>query len=148
MKEEQVQSNQFIPKVQNREFATAVHRSRVIRLLLNIIGTISLILGVIGIVTPILPTTPFLLLTAACYAKGSVRFYHWLMNHRLLGPYLYKWRVEKKIPLKVKIYATSMIALTMGSTILFFMPPILAAKIVAGLIGIAVIVYINHFPSG
>lgn len=49
-------------------------------------GTICVILGFIGIIIPVLPTTPFLLLAAFCYMRSSQRLYNWLLNHRLFGP--------------------------------------------------------------
>ena len=62
--------------------------SRLIKALLVTLGTLSVGLGVLGIVLPLLPTTVFLLLAAACYARSSDRFYQWLMNHRWLGRYI------------------------------------------------------------
>lgn len=97
-----------------------LHRSRLVRFLLFIAGSISLALGIIGIFTPILPTTPFLLLSAACYARASHRFYNWLMNNRYFGSYIRDWRIHKMIPLRAKILAISMIFLTIGTTVFFF----------------------------
>ena len=54
-------------------------------------GSISLLLGLIGILIPILPTTPFLLLTAYCYLRGSQRLYNWLINHAVFGSYIYNY---------------------------------------------------------
>ena len=68
-----------------------------------VIGTISLALGILGIFLPLLPTTPFLLLTAALYFKGSSRLYNWLLNHRYFGPYIRNYRENKAIPLRAKI---------------------------------------------
>ena len=63
-----------------------------------ILGTVSLALGIIGIFLPLLPTTPFLLLTAALYFRGSPRLYQWLLNHKCLGPYIRSFRENKAIP--------------------------------------------------
>ena len=60
-----------------------------------ILGTVSLALGIIGIFLPLLPTTPFLLLTAALYFRGSPRLYQWLLNHKCLGPYIRSFRENK-----------------------------------------------------
>lgn len=68
-----------------------------------ILGTVSLALGIIGIFLPLLPTTPFLLLTAALYFRGSPRLYQWLLNHKCLGPYIRNFRENKAIPLRAKI---------------------------------------------
>lgn len=97
-----------------------LHSSKIVRFLLFIAGSISLILGIIGIFTPILPTTPFLLLSAACYARASHQFYNWLMNNRYFGSYIRDWRIHKTIPIRAKIIAISMIFLTIGTTVFFF----------------------------
>ena len=68
--------------------------------------TISLALGILGIFLPLLPTTPFLLLTAALYFKGSFRLYNWLLNHRYFGPYIRNYRENKAIPLRAKIVSS------------------------------------------
>lgn len=68
-----------------------------------ILGTVSLVLGVIGIFLPVLPTTPFLLLTAFLYFHSSDRLYHWLITHPRLGFYIRMFREEKAIPLHAKI---------------------------------------------
>jgi len=62
--------------------------SRLVKALLVTLGTLSVGLGVLGIFLPLLPTTVFLLLAAACYARSSDRFYQWLINHRWLGRYI------------------------------------------------------------
>jgi uncharacterized protein len=62
--------------------------SRLLKALLVTLGTLSVGLGVLGIFLPLLPTTVFLLLAAACYARSSDRFYQWLVNHRWLGRYI------------------------------------------------------------
>ncbi|EMN70709.1 PF04304 family protein [Leptospira interrogans str. UI 13372] len=123
-----------------------LHRSRLVRFLLFITGSISLALGIIGIFTPILPTTPFLLLSAACYARASHRFYNWLMNNQYFGSYIRDWRIHKMIPLRAKILAISMIFLTIGTTVFFFIP-ILAVKILVSLIGIFVVIYLIRIPT-
>ena len=67
------------------------------------LGSISLALGVIGIFLPILPTTPFLLLTAWLYAKSSPTLYHWLLTNKYFGKYIRRYRQGLGIPLKTKI---------------------------------------------
>jgi uncharacterized membrane protein YbaN (DUF454 family) len=68
-----------------------------------ILGSVSLGLGIAGAFLPVLPTTPFLLLTAALYLKGSPRLYEWLINHKYLGPYIRNYRDNRAIPLRAKI---------------------------------------------
>jgi len=120
--------------------------SPVVRAILITVGTLFVILGAIGILIPLLPTTPFLLVAAACYARGSARFYHRIMNHRIVGPYLRAWRDEHRIPRKAKLIALVMITLTVGYAIAFIIP-ILAVKITLALIAIAVMVYIARHPD-
>lgn len=75
------------------------------RIALVVIGTLALALGVIGIVVPVLPTTPFLLLAAACYARSSERLHRWLMSNRYLGEPIRDYRDRRAVKLHVKVYA-------------------------------------------
>ena len=68
-----------------------------LRITLIIIGTISTGIGIVGIFLPILPTTPFFLLAAACYVRSSKRFYHWLLNNKFFGIYVKNYVEGKKI---------------------------------------------------
>ena len=79
------------------------------KILYTIVGTTSLILGIIGIFLPLLPTTPFLLLTAAMYFRSSPRWYHWLIQQKYLGSYIRNFREHKAIPLHAKIISVSLI---------------------------------------
>ena len=74
-----------------------------IRPLLVVAGSISVALGIAGIFLPLLPTTPFLLLAAACYVRSSPRLYRWLMNHRWTGEYIRNYREKRGLPLRTKI---------------------------------------------
>lgn len=116
------------------------------RLLLQILGSLSLVTGVVGIFVPVLPTTPFLLLAAACYARSSVRFYNYLMNQKQLGPYIRSWRRDGTVPLRAKIMAISLIVITIGSSIWWFIP-LLPVKVLVGAIGVAVIIYLIRLPT-
>lgn len=86
-----------------REFAPS--RNPWVRYVLLGIGWTSVALGVIGIFLPVLPTTPFLLLAAACFARSSRRFYEWLVDHPRLGPWISDYLDGEGIPLKGKVYA-------------------------------------------
>ena len=70
--------------------------------LLIVAGTAFVVLGVVGVFVPVLPTTPFLLLAAACYARSSQRFYDWLLGHRLLGRYIRNYREGRGLPWQSK----------------------------------------------
>lgn len=73
----------------------------------------SVCLGIIGIFLPLLPTTPFLLLAAACFFRSSPRLYQWLLRHKHLGPYVRNFREHKAIPLRAKIISVSMVWITL-----------------------------------
>jgi uncharacterized membrane protein YbaN (DUF454 family) len=83
------------------------------KIFLSIIGLISLGLGLVGIFLPVLPTTPFLLLSAALFLRSNRRLYDWLLNHPRLGPYVTNFMVHKSIPLKIKIISVSMVWITL-----------------------------------
>ena len=83
----------------------AVHRSRTVRALLWVAGSVSLVLGIIGVVLPGLPTTPFILLAAACYAKASPRLHQWLLNHRWFGAMLRDWERDHSLTRRSKTIA-------------------------------------------
>ena len=104
-------------------------------------GTFSLILGIIGIVVPILPTTPFLLLAAACYARSSERFYNWLLNNRILGSYIRNYLEGKGMPIKVKIFTISMLWISILISAFLFIQ-IIWVRIVLIIIAIAVTIHI------
>jgi hypothetical protein len=82
--------------------------------LLIVGGTLFVALGVIGILVPVLPTTPFLLLAAVCYAKSSQRFYDWLMTNRVFGSYIRNYREGRGISIAHKIVSISLLWLTIG----------------------------------
>jgi len=72
-------------------------------------GTVFLMLGCIGVVLPILPTTPFLLLSAACYYKGSERMHRWLLNNRWFGSYIRNYKEGRGLPLKTKVFTLALL---------------------------------------
>lgn len=109
-------------------------------------GSLSLALGILGILLPGLPTTPFLLLTAYCYARGSTRFYLWLMNNRFFGQYIRAWRNNEGIPLAVKIYVVLLLWYVLGFTA-FLIVPLWQVRVLLLLVGIGVTIYIVKLPT-
>lgn len=95
----------------------------VLRYFLVGIGTLSLGLGIVGMVLPVLPTTPFLLLSAACYFRGSDRAYVYLLNHKIFGKYIDDYRNKGGITLKVKIYALTVLWISISCCIIFSQIP-------------------------
>jgi hypothetical protein len=92
------------------------------RWLLVAVGTLAVALGVIGIFIPILPTTPFLLLAAFCYARSSERFYRWLLSNRWFGAYLTNYREGRGMALRDKLLTLTALWLAIGSSIAFAVP--------------------------
>lgn len=86
------------------------------------IGTISLILGIIGIFLPLLPTTPFLLLTAALYFRSSPRLYNWLIHQKYLGSYIRNFREHKAIPLHAKIVSIALVWISLSYCAIWVVP--------------------------
>lgn len=118
----------------------------IIRWLWIIAGSISLALGIIGIFLPLLPTTPFLLLTAACYARGSERLHNWLLNNKMFGKYIRNYREGKGIPARSKVFALTLLWATIGFSILYVIP-ILIVQIILLAIAIFVSAYIISLPT-
>ncbi len=87
--------------------------------LLISLGIITLTLGIIGIFLPVLPTTPFLLLSAAAFARSSKGLYNWLVNHKILGKYIRDFLNEKTIPIRIKVYSISLLWATILFSIFF-----------------------------
>jgi uncharacterized membrane protein YbaN (DUF454 family) len=109
-------------------------------------GTVSLAFAVIGLVFPLIPTTPFLLLTAACYCRSSERLYNWLMNNKWFGEYIRNYREGKGIPLKTKIFALTFLWVTIGISALLLVP-IFIVQIILLVIAIAVSIHILRLPT-
>ena len=91
--------------------------------LLAILGAVSLALGIAGIFLPLLPTTPFLLLSAALWVRSSPRLYAWLLAHPRLGPYIRDFREHRAIPLRAKLLSLTLLWLTLGFCALFVVAP-------------------------
>ena len=104
-------------------------------------GFISLILGIIGIVIPILPTTPFLLLASAAFAKSSEKFNNWLLNNKVLGAYIRNYKEGKGMPLKIKVITLLLLWGTISLSI-FFLINLFWIQILLICIAIAVSIHI------
>ena len=100
-----------------------------------------MVLGIIGILLPVLPTTPFLLLAALCYAKSSSRLYNWLLNNRWFGKYITNLREGKGIPLSVKITVITLLWVTIGFSAIFVVHIVLV-RIILILIAVGVSAHI------
>ena len=101
------------------------------------IGSVSVAAGFIGIFLPLLPTTPFLLLAAACYIRSSSKLYSWLIEHKIFGKYIKDYLDGKGIPLKAKIFSITLLwAMMLYSGI--FIVKILIIRIIMFIIAVCV----------
>lgn len=124
--------------------AEAFQRSRIVRGLLWLAGSVSLLLGLIGVLLPGLPTTPFVLLAAACYAKASPRLHAALLQHRLTGPLLRDWEKHRSLTRRTKTIAVvSMLVMVSFSIWSFSHRPVAqAVLVVLGAVGAWVVLRI------
>lgn len=116
------------------------------RWILIIAGTLFLGLGIIGIFLPLLPTTPFLLLAAACYVRSSKRFYNWLLTNRWFGNYIRNYREEKGVPLKVKVFSILFLWIAMGYSAIFVLH-ILLGRIILIIIAVGITMHILYIRT-
>jgi uncharacterized membrane protein YbaN (DUF454 family) len=111
-----------------------------------LLGHFFLLLGCIGLFLPLLPTTPFILLSAFSYSKGSARMHQWLLSSKYFGSLIEDWNKKGAINIKAKILSTIMIVLFFSYS-LFFLQVVLVIKIVVALIGILVLAFILSRPG-
>jgi len=121
-------------------------KNRAMRVLLMVAGTVSLAFAVVGLVLPLIPTTPFLLLAAACYCRSSERLYHWLISNRWFGEYIRNYREGRGIPLKTKILALTVLWAGISVSALFLVP-ILVVQLVLVIVATAVSIHILRLPT-
>ncbi len=117
------------------------------KLILASLGTIALVLGVIGIFVPLLPTTPFLLLAAALWVRSSPRLYAWLLSHRVFGQYIRDYREHRAVPLSVKIISLTLMWTTMLYCIFWPLADYLWAQIALGTICVGVTWHIGKLKN-
>jgi hypothetical protein len=89
----------------------------------SLLGLLFLGLGGLGVVLPLLPTTPFVLLAAGCFARSSPRLHRWLLDSQLFGPILRDWEQHRCVPRRAKVVALVTMLGVGGSSILFAVPP-------------------------
>lgn len=120
--------------------------SRLLRTLYNVAGWHCLSLGFIGIFVPILPTTPFVLLAAFCFSRGSTNVHQWLLKQKAFGPLIHDWHQHGIIRRRVKLTATGSIVILLGYAIFFAVSSMLL-KVALAFIAIGVIGFICSRPS-
>jgi uncharacterized membrane protein YbaN (DUF454 family) len=110
-------------------------------------GTVALGLSVVGVIVPVLPTTPFLLLAAFCYMRGSQRLYAALLRNRFVGSYLRDYLEGRRMPRKKKIWTLAMLWCAMVLTAVLATDS-LAVRVVLAVILAAVTVHILRIRTG
>ena len=110
-----------------------------IRVPVIVAGTFFVGLGIAGIFVPLLPTTPFLLLAAACYARSSQRCYDWLLSNKWFGKYVRSYLERREVPLKVKALTITLLWITIGASIAFAVDsPVIRLILVLIAIGVSI----------
>jgi uncharacterized protein len=117
-----------------------------VKAILITIGTLSIVLGIIGIVVPLLPTTPLILLGAACYIKSSNKLYQILINNKWLGGYIRDFREKNGITRKNKILSLSFMWFSICTTLIFMNVSFLAGSLLI-IIAVTVSAYILSFDT-
>jgi uncharacterized protein len=117
-----------------------------LRWLLLLLGLLLTAVGLAGVILPLLPTTPFLLLAAACFARSSRRCHCWLIGHPLFGPTIRQWQQERTLPRRSKYTAILLLILTMGTSIVFFVHNTYLKGMLL-LLGLSLIVFLLRLPA-
>ena len=121
-------------------------KSDLLRWILICCGWLSIVAGVVGIFLPLLPTVPFLLLAAACFARSSARFHGWLVEHNYLGPLISDYLNGGGIPLRIKIIATGMVWISFSASAFLFVP-VVWMQIVLMAVPAGVTLYLLRLPT-
>jgi uncharacterized membrane protein YbaN (DUF454 family) len=133
---------------QRQDFSGHVrkHPSPPVRAALVVAGSGFVLVGLAGVFLPVLPTTPFLLVAAACYARASRRFYNALLNSRLFGPAILEWQQHRAIARRTKLTAIALMSLTLGASIVFWIEETWLRGALA-LFGLALAAWLYRIPS-
>ena len=109
-------------------------------------GVVAVALGVVGVFLPVLPTTPFLLLAAACFVRSSPRLYAWLIHHKWFGAHIRHYREYRAVSLTAKITALLMLWGVIGASILVAVPA-WGARLLLGAIAVGVTLHLLHLRT-
>lgn len=118
---------------------------RIKKYIFIILGLISLSLGIIGVFIPVLPTTPFLLLSSFLFLRSSEKLYNWLMSHKVLGEYIYNYMEHRAVKKSAKISA--IIFLWLSMTISIILVGSTHVRLFLAFIGVAVTLHIATLRS-
>jgi hypothetical protein len=115
-------------------------------MLLMAAGSVCLGLGAVGALLPVLPTTPFVLLAAACFARSSRSFHRALRESRLFGPILRDWEDHRSIPRAAKLRAITLIVVVFSLTVILALEAT-AARLALGLLGVGLVLFLARLPT-
>tara|TARA_Y100001936_G_scaffold171892_1_gene168241 strand:- start:221 stop:643 length:423 start_codon:yes stop_codon:yes gene_type:complete len=118
-----------------------------IRIILICLGSIFVGIGAIGVLVPGLPTTPFMILAAACYIRSSDKLYNWLIKNKIFGKHIKNIREGKGIPIKIKFFALSMKIIFVTLAIIPFSPisvPSVLLKVIIFFAGVISFWYVGY----
>lgn len=118
----------------------------IFRMFLYLIGSLSVGLGILGIFLPLLPTTPFFLLAAFCYAKSSKAFYDRLLNNHWFGKFIKNYRNGLGIPLCSKIFAITALILSLGFSAVWVVPS-LPLRLILVTVAVGVSFHVLRLPT-
>lgn len=121
-------------------------QNKTVRMLWTGAGLLSLFIGGLGVVLPLLPTTPLVILAAFCFSKSSPRLRHWLLNHRTFGPLIRDWEATGSIAPKYKAIALTAMALAFALSLAMGLKPLILVIQAVCLCGAAL--YILSRPNG
>lgn len=121
-----------------------LYRSRWLRRLFIGLGFLSLLTGFLGVFLPVLPTVPFILLAAFCFARGSARFHRWLLQHRLTGPMIRDWNQHRSVGRTTKRWAVLLVLLSFSLSILLLQ--IFWLRVALLLLGLALLSFLWRMP--
>ncbi len=121
-----------------------IHDSPLVRGLYLSAGFAALMMGILGAVLPVLPTTPFILLAAFCFARSSAHFHNKLLANRVAGPIIHEWCQYRSIPRRAKRWAYILMTLSFCSSILLV--PAMWQKVMLLVIGVILAIFISRVP--
>lgn len=121
-------------------------RARPVRAVFFVLGTVFLCLAALGIVVPVLPTTPFVLLAAACYLRASTRAHDRLVRSRTFGPTIVAWQEHRAIPPRAKALAIVMVTVTFVVSVAYVVDSSAARAGLAAL-GVILVIWLARRPS-
>lgn len=116
------------------------------RTLFVLVGTFFLAIGFVGIIIPVLPTTPLLLLAAACYLRGSERLHRWMIENRIFGEFIRDYTEGRGIKPRQKVITLAFLWMTISFSALYLIENLLV-RILLFLIAMAVSIHVIALPS-